>query len=87
MLAALEGGGRAWHFFTPGVEPSYDDLEIWRRWMTTVFMPRNRVLYGLVVSKADLLRGNDCPASRPDLSAHVASWEVVMSQWAAKGGQ
>lgn len=95
MLATLEDGERAWRyflrehrpnqrsFFTPGVEPNAEELELWRRWMTTVFMPRNRALYELVVSKADLLLDREMPSTLLDLCAHVAAWEVVVSQWAA----
>jgi hypothetical protein len=49
--------------------------------MKEVFAPRNRQLYDLVVSKADLLIEEEMPSCLLILCAHVASYEVVLHQW------
>src|SRR5438045_4547675 len=43
------------HFFSQEDPPSEADVEAWRLWMTTVFMPINNRMYRLVLSKSDLL--------------------------------
>src|SRR5262249_16273891 len=58
------------------------DREVWVRWMETVFMPANRQIYELVVTKAHLLvLGDDMPQCLLDFCAHVAGYEVVLKQW------
>jgi len=68
-------------FFGTNPPPTDNDLEAWRLWMTTIFMPRNLQMYELIVSKADLLIEADIPDCLRALSAHVASYEAVMKQW------
>jgi hypothetical protein len=73
------------HGFEPGHytrgRASEDDLRQWRLWMTTVFMPGNRRLYDLILSKADLLLENDMPPVVLAFCAHVLAYEVVLRRW------
>jgi hypothetical protein len=99
LLATVESVDRVWRYFVnkyqlsirsedsyiyfAGKRADEADLEIWRIWLKTVFMPSNRRLYKLVLSKADLLRDNDMPDDALDLCAHVLGYEVILGYWAA----
>ena len=63
-------------------EPSQEDLQAWRTWVTTIFAPHNRRLYDLITSKADLLVEEQMPSDMLQLCAHALAWEVVLGQWA-----
>jgi hypothetical protein len=60
---------------------SEEELAAWRLWMKTVFMPSNRRIYELVLSKADLLLGNQMPQDLLTFFAHVLAYEVVLTRW------
>lgn len=68
-------------FFESNPPPTEEELEAWRLWMTTVFMPQNIQMQELIVSKTDLLIETDMPECLADLCAHVAAYQVVLKQW------
>src|SRR4051812_23320351 len=70
---------RAW-LFDGGPVPE-GLLEAWQGWMTTVFMPANRSMVELALSKADLLEDDEMPSVLMALSAHVAGYEVLLKRW------
>ncbi len=68
-------------FFFNGKPATERELEIWRTWVETVFMPGNRRTYDLIVSKTDLLIDDDMPIVMLNFCAHVLGYEVVIAQW------
>jgi hypothetical protein len=83
LLATVESVDRVWNYFVKkyqvsvrgkdnvlyfGDEPADEpELEVWRIWLQTVFMPSNRRLYELILAKTDLLRDDDMPEDALDL--------------------
>jgi hypothetical protein len=68
-------------FFFNGSPATERELETWRTWVETVFMPGNRRTYELILSKGDLLIDDDMPIVMMDFCAHVLGYEVVIAQW------
>ena len=68
-------------YFGDDKQPTDQELERWRLWMTTVFMPSNLRVYELIVSKADLLIESDMPKCLLDACAHVAAYQAVLKKW------
>ncbi|MFC8228906.1 hypothetical protein [Streptomyces sp. NPDC057287] len=67
--------------FDHGTPPSEEELEEWRLWMTTVFLPNIRAMRDLVIHHADLLRDPQMPPLLLDLCAHVSGYEVTAARW------
>jgi hypothetical protein len=53
-------------------------------WMTTIFMPMNKRLFDLILSKSDLLIEADMPESMLRFCAHIAAYEAVLERWKNK---
>lgn len=68
-------------FFGQGQPPNEDELQAWRLWMKTVFMPNNTKMYELILSKSDLLIEPRMPGGLLDLCAHVAAYQTVLKRW------
>jgi hypothetical protein len=69
-------------FWDPENPPGEMDVQAWREWMTTVFMPMNRRMMDVIVDHADLLREPSVmPEPLLDLCAHVAGYEVTLARW------
>jgi hypothetical protein len=51
----------------------------WIAWMRTVFMPANRTIHELIVTKTHLLDDDEMPAVLLAFLAHVSGYEVTMS--------
>ncbi len=68
-------------YFSNDPLPTEEDIQAWRLWMTTVFMPINLRIYELIVSKADLLIESDMPDCLRELCAHVAAYQTVLKKW------
>lgn len=68
-------------YWSQSPPPSEAEAQAWRRWMTTVFMPVNRQLRDLVVSKAHLLDGTEMPECLLTVCAHVAAYEAILDRW------
>jgi hypothetical protein len=66
------------NYFSNDPPPTEEDIQTWRLWMTTVFMPINLRIYELIVSKADLLIERDMPECLRELGAHVAAYQTVL---------
>jgi hypothetical protein len=68
--------------FLEGGTVTEEDRDVWVQWMQGVFMPANRRIYEVLVTKAHLLAaGDDMPQSLLDFCVHVAGYEIVMKQW------
>lgn len=63
------------------VPPTQEQKREYQLWYTTVFMPTNRRMYELVLSKADLLIEQDMPPVLLQLCAHVAGYEITARRW------
>jgi hypothetical protein len=63
------------------VPPTQEQKEEYQLWYTTVFMPINRRMYELVLSKADLLVEEVMPPVLLQLCAHVAGYEITAKRW------
>jgi|SRR4051812_14117028 hypothetical protein len=70
--------------FGEGEPPNEEELNTWRLWMTTVFMPINHRMYELILSKSNLLIKLQIPESLLLLSAHVAAYQAVLERWKNK---
>ncbi|GAA4427898.1 hypothetical protein ACFQV2_38010 [Actinokineospora soli] len=90
LYALSEAGGSAWKAFRAKHRPggayfdggeSEEDRVEWVRWMSSVFMPINRRMYEIVVTKTHLLDDVDLPPCLLDFCAHVAGYEAVVRQW------
>jgi hypothetical protein len=74
-------GGAFWG--DPEDPPSDDDAAAWRLWMSLVFMPLNRQMRDLVVTRAHLLDQDQVPDCLLTLCAHVSTYEAILGQWAS----
>lgn len=74
-----------WPMWAESVPATPEQAAIWRLWMSTVFMPLNRRMVELVVSHADLLRGETIPEPLKELCAHVACYEPILARWQEDG--
>ena len=71
-------------FFSDNHPPSEDDLNAWRLWMRTVFMPINEQMYSIVLNNAHLLIEPEMPECLLILQAHVSSFKAVVQAWEYK---
>ncbi len=53
-------------------------------WMTTIFMPMNRRLFDIIISRSDLLIEAKMPESVLRFCAHIAAYEAVLERWKTK---
>lgn len=67
--------------FRDATPPTEEEKTEWRLWFTTVFMPINRRIYELVVSKADLLIEDDMPEVLLRFCSHAAGYEITIRRW------
>lgn len=68
-------------FAAGGEPPTSEEFAEWRLWVSTVFLPNIRAMRDLVVSKADLITGEEVPPILLELSAHVAGYEIAVAKW------
>jgi hypothetical protein len=61
--------------------PTAEEAQAWRTWMKSVFMPINRRMRDVVVTKAHLIDGSEMPQSLRDLAAHVSAYEPILARW------
>ncbi len=71
-------------FFSKIDPPTDEELQVWRLWMQTVFMPSNLRMYEIIISKADLLIEKDMPQCLLLFCAHVAAYQPVLEKWETK---
>lgn len=91
LFSLSQAGEAAWREFrnqvVPGDEYVFNlDLtdtqkEEWRRWMASVFMPMNRRMHELIISRSHLLVGDAFPEEFVAFCAHVAAYEVILFRW------
>lgn len=74
--------GRA--FFGEGNPPTEDELEIWRLWIRTVFMPNNTRMYEAIISKSDLLIEEKMPDCLLLFCAHISAYQSILKRWEDK---
>jgi hypothetical protein len=74
------GSDRPYLFSSESV-PDEGDVHAWRYWLKHVFMPINRRMYDIILTKADLIEGNEMPQCFIDFCAHVTGYEVTLAQW------
>jgi hypothetical protein len=67
--------------FSRETEPAKGDVHAWRYWLKYVFMPINRRMYDVILTKADLIEGSEMPQCFIDFCAHVTGYEVTLAQW------
>lgn len=72
----------------PNVEEYFDgppltqaEIEAWKRWLHAVFMPKNRRMHEIIMTKSHLIIEDSMPKPLMDLCAHVSAWEAVMWRW------
>jgi hypothetical protein len=92
MLALSEASSSSWKvfrahyrpggsFFDDGPPPTSEEKGAWIMWMNTVFMPANRAVYQLIVTKTQLLDDDDMPPELLAFLAHVSGYEATMAAW------
>lgn len=70
------------HYFFEGPALDVEERVAWKRWMGTIFMPSNRNVRDLIVTKSHLLAGDEMPPCLLEFCAHVATYEVILQEWA-----
>ncbi|MDF5758096.1 hypothetical protein [Spongiactinospora sp. TRM90649] len=92
LFALMEASDRLWgemwprQSFAPGTpRPTPSQMATWRRWMTHVYMPLNRRMAEIVITRADLLVEDHLPKCLEDLCAHVIGYEAVLAHWQEDG--
>jgi hypothetical protein len=83
LLAISSAGTETWDVFkryrsAQGIDADFAE---WQRWVNYVFMPGNRRLREVIITKADLLIDNDLPKCLTSFCAHVSGWEVALRRW------
>lgn len=73
--------GRGTYYFDDQDMPSAELVEVWRRWMKTVFMPINIKMESAIVDNAQLLDGRRVYPCFVDLISHVESYKATIASW------
>jgi hypothetical protein len=92
LLALVSAADSAWasfrdqyrphgSFWGRDPEPTDDEAQAWRRWMSTVFMPLNRQMRDVIVTKAHLFEEAEIPECLLRLCAHVSAYEPILDRW------
>jgi hypothetical protein len=93
LSAYSVGSLRAWkdlvHKYRAGKADYFDDqdlpsaelIEVWRRWMKTVFMPMNLKMESVIIENAQLLDGDRIYLCFEDLISHVESYKATVAHW------
>ncbi len=68
-------------FFNDTHQTTDSEKAIWRHWMRVVFQPHNEHIEKIILENADLLQGDDFPASFIDLISHVGTYKAVIKKW------
>lgn len=67
--------------FSGTIPPDERDVYAWRYWLKHVFMPTNRRMYDIILTKSDLIEGAELPQIFSSFCAHVTGYEVTLAQW------
>jgi hypothetical protein len=88
LLALTSASNRAWQefrskhrcggfaYWSQDPPPSEEDEQVWRTWMTAVFIPLNRQMRDVVITKAHLVREGEVGEDLLKLCAHVSAYEA-----------
>lgn len=68
-------------FFQEGQRLNANDIELWRRWMSSVFQPLNVKMEDVIVNNMNLFVGEKIPAMFLQFVSHVESYKAVISRW------
>jgi hypothetical protein len=93
LLALVSAADSAWRTFRDQYRPqggywsqdrppTDEEAQAWRRWMTNVFMPLDRQMRDLIVSKAHLFDETEIPDCLLLVCAHVSAYEPILARWA-----
>ncbi|VWX62912.1 conserved hypothetical protein [Burkholderiales bacterium 8X] len=61
--------------------PSQHELNEWKVWLPTVFMPLNEFQEQLILKNSHLVRETEFPSCLLHFVAHVAAYKAVLNQW------
>ncbi|SFR27555.1 hypothetical protein SAMN04488564_111104 [Lentzea waywayandensis] len=91
LYSISEASNVAWVQFRKLVRPeggylfdydlSEEEQKEWISWMTNVFMPANKRMYEIIVTRSHLLVGETIPEVYAQFCAHMATYEVVVYRW------
>ncbi|MDA9391035.1 hypothetical protein WN73_10125 [Bradyrhizobium sp. CCBAU 45394] len=69
------------YYFNDNDMPNAELVEVWRRWMKSVFMPINVKMESSIVENSQLLDGNRIYPSFVELISHVESYKATVASW------
>lgn len=92
LYALSQAEGRSWRAFRrqhrpkgiywdPKSPPSESEAKAWRTYITEVCMPLYQNMEKTYLKHSDLLREETMPSQLMELSAHIAGYRIVTSQW------
>jgi hypothetical protein len=61
--------------------PTFEEVEIWRRWVEKVFQPMNVQMEKAIVDNAQLIEGGHIYPAFADLILHVESYKATIAKW------
>ena len=97
LFALTQANDIAWTHFHDGYWPerkSYfpndraltsGEVQVWRRWMKTVFQPLNERMERAITDNAQLLVGNQMPPLFLQLAAHTEAYKAIIAKWDSPG--
>lgn len=68
-------------FFGTKPDPTEEELEAWRLWMTIVFRPIHEEMFEVIEKNTDLLIEDIMPESLMLFIAHVSVYRTVFAKW------
>jgi hypothetical protein len=69
------------YYFDDNDKPTPQQVEIWRRWMKTVFLPLDIKMETAIIDNAQLIDGGHIYTVFQDLIAHVESYKATIAKW------
>lgn len=79
--AFRQTGTRRGPFWDLNNPPTKEEAAEWRLWMSSVFMPMNERMQGIIIEHADLLDEPEMPNCLLSLCAHVSAYKSVIRRW------
>lgn len=80
-LALLKKLGRSAVFDDSKPKATKADLEEWRIWVKSVFMPNNERIEKLIVEKAYLIHEQNMPDCLLDFITHLSGYKAILNKW------
>jgi hypothetical protein len=69
------------YYFNDEDKPSTEQVEIWRRWVKTIFLPINIKMENAIIENAQLLEGGRIYPSFVKLIMHIESYKATVAKW------